>query len=643
MSEPRPDPAFEALLDFLKRARSFDFTGYKRTSLERRFRRRMDALGCTAYADYLDYLEVHPEEYAALFDALLINVTEFFRDPEAWDELRADVVPGLMEAGGDGPIRVWSAGCATGQEAYTLAMVLAEAMGEPAYRERVKIYATDIDDEALATGRLGVYSHKHLESVPSELKERYFERADQRFAFRKDLRRTVIFGRNNLVSDAPISRLDLLVCRNTLMYFNAETQGRILRHFHFALSDHGALMMGKSEMMVSHRDLFGAIDPTKRMFRKLDRARPMPARIAGLAAGDPAEPAIGEDERGSRDAALDVGPQAQILISRTGLLTFANLPARALFGIGHEAFGRPFRDLELSYQPAELRTPVEEVMRERRRIALGEVRYKPPKGEERRLDIHVVPLISDGAVHGVSVTFEDVSRYAALQTELDGNRRDLELAYEELQSTIDELETTNEELQSANEELQTTNEELQSTNEELETMNEELQSTNEELETINDELRDRTGELNQVNDFLETILTSLAIGVAVVDRDQRVQVWNHRAEDLWGVRQDEAVDHHLLSLDIGLPVEQLAGPLRAVLGGGSGRERAVIEAVNRRGRTIGCATTILPLASGVDGGNVRGAIILMENVAELAADGDGSPAQARADGDGSRAQPRADV
>ena len=237
-------------------------------------------------------------------------------------------------------------------------------------------------------------------------------------------------------------------------------------------------------------------------------------------------------------------------------------------------------------------------------------------GEPRRLDVTVVPLLpSAGPAHGVSIVFEDVSRYVALQRELEGNRRDLELAYEELQSTIDELETTNEELQSANEELQTTNEELQSTNEELETMNEELQSTNEELETINDELRDRTAELNQVNEFLEAILTSLGIGVVVVDRQQRVQIWNDRAEDLWGVRQDEAVDHHLLSLDIGLPVERLAGPLRSVLGGGSERELAMLDAVNRRGRTIQCATTILPLltSGGGDGQVVRGAIVLMED------------------------------
>ena len=213
-------------------------------------------------------------------------------------------------------------------------------------------------------------------------------------------------------------------------------------------------------------------------------------------------------------------------------------------------------------------------MRDRRRVTVGEATFAPERGDPRRLDVSVTPLLSDENVAlGASIAFEDVTRYAALQTKLDGNRRDIELAYEELQSTIDELETTNEELQSANEELQTTNEELQSTNEELETMNEELQSTNEELETINDELRERTGELNQVNDFLETILTSLGFGVAVLDAHQRVQVWNRRAEDLWVPRAYEAVDNHFLSLDIGLPSEQSAPALRAVLGGTSEREK----------------------------------------------------------------------
>jgi two-component system, chemotaxis family, CheB/CheR fusion protein len=612
------DSSFEALLDFLKRSRGFDFTGYKRTSLERRFRRRMDTIGCQSYGDYLDYLEVHPEEFEQLFDTLLINVTEFFRDPAAWEHVRDDVVPGLLAAKDlDEPIRVWSAGCATGQEAYTAAMVLAEHLGEDAYRERLKIYATDIDEEALTVARHAIYTPKQVESVPEELRAKYFERADERLAFRADLRRTVIFGRNNLVSDAPISRLDLLICRNTLIYLTAETQARILRHFHFALRDHGVLMLGKSEMMVSHRDIFEAADLNRRIFRKHSRTPSLQARVSGLADGSRAiELPLSEDERATRESALEMGPHAQVIVSRSGTLTFANLPARALFAIGIESFGRPFHELELSYQPSELRTPIEEALRERRRVPVGEVHFQPAKGDERTLDVTVVPLLPNGGPpHGVAIVFEDVSRYSRLQRELEGNRRDLELAYEELQSTVDELETTNEELQSANEELQTTNEELQSTNEELETMNEELQSTNEELETINDELRERTAELNQVNEFLEAILTSLGIGVAVIDRQQRVQVWNHRAEDLWGLRNDEAVEHHLLSLDIGLPTEQLAGPLRAVLGGASDREDAVVQAVNRRGRAIRCATTILPLVApnGDHGEAVRGAILLMED------------------------------
>src|SRR4051794_9640370 len=441
MSGAERDPALETLLEFLKRSRGFDFTGYKRTSLERRLRRRMDSVGCQTFGDYLDYLEVHPDEYGQLFDTLLINVTEFFRDPPAWEHLREEVLPGLLAGKPpEEPVRVWSAGCASGQEAYSAAMVLVELLGLESFLERVKIYATDIDEDALSTARLATYSVKEVAGVPEPLRERHFEPVDQRFAFRKDLRRNVVFGRNNLIADAPISRLDLLICRNTLMYFTAETQGRILRHFHFALRDEGMLMLGKSEMMISHRDVFTAVDINRRIFRKLDRVPSLQTRVNGMA-GD-AEPLAlppSADERASRDSALDAGPHPQIIVSRTGVLTFANLPARALFGIGVGDLGHPFSDLELSYQPTELRTPVDEAMRERRRVSVGEVTFQPPKGDERILDVAIVPLLSGGGTpQGVSIVFEDISRYSRLQHELEGNRRDLELAYEELQSTIDE-------------------------------------------------------------------------------------------------------------------------------------------------------------------------------------------------------------
>src|ERR1044071_43273 len=330
----------------------------------------MEAIKCESYGDYLDYLEVHPEEYGQLFDTLLINVTEFFRDPPAWEHLRDDVLPDLLAAKeAEAPIRVWSAGCASGQEAYSAAIVLAELLGEEAYLKRVKIYATDVDEDALTTARHAIYTQKQLEGMPEGLRSKYFERADQRMGFRKDLRRTVIFGRNNLISDAPISRLDLLICRNTMMYFTAETQGQILRHFHFALSDRGVLMLGKSEMMISHRDMFAAVDINCGIFRKLEGPASPQARVSGLTNGaDPIELPLSEDERVSRDSALEIGPRPHVIVSRTGTLTFANLPARALFGIGLDALGRPFQDLDLSYQPVDLRTPIDDAISDRRRV-----------------------------------------------------------------------------------------------------------------------------------------------------------------------------------------------------------------------------------------------------------------------------------
>jgi two-component system, chemotaxis family, CheB/CheR fusion protein len=484
----------------------------------------------------------------------------------------------------------------------------------------VKIYATDVDEEALAAARQGVYGPKEMESVPDDLRERYFEQHGARHAFRKDLRRTLIFGRNNLVSDAPISRLDLLVCRNTLMYFTSETQGRILRHFHFALREGGVLMLGRSEMMTSHRALFATDDVQKRVFRKLPQGATLGTRVMGVVNGDAAPTT--PDERSARDAALDAGPHAQLLVSRDGVVAFANAAARALFGLDDRAIGRPLTESAVGREPVDLRGPVDDAFSHRRHMTVDDVTFTPADGEPRRLCVNVIPLvIGDDAPVGVLISFEDATRYATMQEDLDRSRRDLEAAYEELESTIDELETTNEELQSANEELQTTNEELQSTNEELETMNEELQSTNEELETINDELRERTTELNQVNEFLEVILTSLGVGVAVVDHSGLVKVWNRGAEELWGLRQDEAVEQHFLGLDIGLDPTRLATQLRSVMADGEAH-RLKLEAVNRRGRSMSCFVSVLPLVSaGSDGdgdgdGAVRGAIVLMENDVE---------------------------
>ncbi|HEX2286618.1 MAG TPA: protein-glutamate O-methyltransferase CheR, partial [Mycobacterium sp.] len=309
------EASFEALLHYMRDTRGFDFTGYKRTSLMRRVRHRMERTGVETYEQYLDVLQASSDEFAALFNTILINVTSFFRDPPAWEFLRAEVVPSMLaERGARDPIRVWSAGCASGQEAYSLAMVLAEQLGTEAFRERVKIYATDIDEHALTQGRAASYDPKTVESVPPELLERYFDLTDGRYVFSKDLRRAVIFGRNDLVKDAPISRVDLLVCRNTLMYFTADTQRNVLARLHFALAPLGTLFLGHAEMLLSHGDRFTPLNMDNRIFRKaagshghIDRFDNV--TVNGDRHGD--LPGLGP----VRDLAFRASPVAQIVVT----------------------------------------------------------------------------------------------------------------------------------------------------------------------------------------------------------------------------------------------------------------------------------------------------------------------------------------
>jgi two-component system CheB/CheR fusion protein len=579
--------AFDRLLHYLKEARGFDFTGYKRTSLMRRVSHQMQTIAMTGYDEYRDYLELHPEEFTSLFNTVLINVTSFFRDTEAWAHLRGEILPALVEQKAGAPIRIWSAGCATGEEAYTLAMCLSEEIGLDKVREQVKIYATDVDEEALAEARLATFHERQLRSVPRDLVDKYFENSGQRYTFVKELRRTVIFGRNDLVQDAPISHIDLLLCRNTLMYFNAETQASIVRRLHFALENTGVLFLGKAEMLLTHSSVFTPIDLKRRFFRKvvIPNARNERTLLIG------ASPTFGQpphdDYPGKvRQEALNASPVAQIVLDAAGRVFSSNQRAADLFGLTSRENGRLLQDLEVSYRPVELRSPVEQALSERHPVSIQGVEWT--RGSTSLwLDIEVAPLMdADGAVLGTTVSFSDVSRARHLQDELEFAHRQLETAYEELQSTNEELETTNEELQSTVEELETTNEELQSTNEELETMNEELQSMNDELQTTATERRERTDEVSRLNGFLEMVLTAMQAGIAVVSHDLQVQVWNARAEELWGLRQEEVVGQHLLNLDIGLPVEGVRPLIRQALADPPGQASAVLDAVNRRGHSI---------------------------------------------------------
>ena len=605
MSEP--DPSFERLLEFVRDERGFDYTGYRRPTLTRRFEKRLQAVGADDWAAYREYLDRHPEEFAELFNTILINVTGFFRDRETWDVVAAEVIPRLLEERpADGAIRVWSAGCASGEEPYTVAMLLAEALGEEAFRRRVKIYATDVDEDALAEAREASYNLKQLEKVPEELRERYFVQVNHGFVFRNDLRRGVIFGRNDLHRDPPISRVDLLVSRNTLMYFGPEVQQRILANFYFGLGHGGFLIVGKAEALQSGRNFFTPFDLKRRIFVK-DGAADPGFRLPRL----PVAPLEREQPPDLGEAAFEHAPMAQVVVDGQNRVAAINQAARAMFSLRQRDVGRQLQDLELSYRPVELRSLIDEVRDEHHPLIRRDVRWQKGNEEARTLEVEVAPIALPGEEFaGVIVSFLDATEHRALQDDLERARRELETAYEELQSTVEELETTNEELQSTNEELETTNEELQSTNEELETMNEELQSTNEELETMNDELRDRTDETLHANTFLASVLSSIHQGVVVVDRTLRIVAWSRRAAELWGLRDDEVEGEHLLNLDIGLPVRRLREPIKHVLGGDDAAE-IELDGHDRRGKAVRVRISFAPLRNRPEAEAPDGAILLV--------------------------------
>ena len=540
------DARFEALLDYLKGTRGFDFTAYKRSSLMRRIQKRLQAIGIESYDAYQAYLEAHPDEFGLLFNTILINVTSFFRDPEAWVYLTSQIVPHILSGSRpDSAIRVWSTGCASGEEAYTLAMVLAEQLGIEAFRRRVKIYASDVDEDALMQARHATYTASQVGDVPPELLSKYFVRIDDRYLFHKDIRRSIIFGRHDLVQDAPISRVNLLVCRNTLMYFTRETQAKVLNRFHFALRNGGVLFMGRAELLLTHGELFTPVELKWRVFSKtvpqnFRDAVPLPERQEERAS-------MSTDDR-LQVLSLETDPVARVVVRADGILTFANGRARVLFRLTQTDVGKRLRDLEMSFRPIELRSLIQDAMTQHRPMARKDIHWPADSGEARFFDLEVVPLMDgSGEMLGVQLSFTDVSRYRRLQ---------------------------------------------------------------EELETTNTELRVRSDELNTANAFLHSILTGLEVAVVVVDPKLQVLAWNHRAEDLWGLRAAEVQGRHLMNLDIGLPVEQLRQPIRAVLAGETNRAELTLDCRNRRGRAVRCPITCTQL-SGANG-DTLGAILLIE-------------------------------
>ena len=585
------DRDLEALLEFLRETRGLDFTGYKRASLERRIRKRLDAVDVSSFQAYQDFLEANPDEQSLLVDTILINVTSFFRDTPAWTYLAEETIPTVISAKDPNePIRVWSAGCASGEEAYSLAMVFADHLGLDAFKARVKIFATDVDEAALAQGRAAIYGAKQLQPVGDERLEKYFEPVEAGYRFRADCRRSVIFGRNDITSDAPISRLDLLVSRNVLMYFTSPTQRQVLRRFHYALADDGHLFLGKAETIFAHSDLFVPVNTSYRVFARA----PGPPRREQLAlVGTEPNQGTGSSSGLLSDLAAAAAPVARLIVDIDGQLVETNPKAQAMLGLTSGDIGRPLADLEVSHHPIQLRPQIERAYADSAPVVVRDVERTLADGQTQHLEVRIAPLSDSSGVNlGVVVSYTDVTELASVRADLETAANELATSNSDLHTANEELETSNEELQSTNEELETTNEELQSANEELETMNEELQSGNEELATMNEQLLSQTGRIEQGERFLDSILNSLVVGIAVIDPNLDVMVWNRAAEDLFGLRAEEATRRSFLALDIGLPVGEVGPMLHELLATNPTDpvdvKEIVLDAVDRRGLPMKC-------------------------------------------------------
>jgi two-component system, chemotaxis family, CheB/CheR fusion protein len=590
MMENRVTPeGVDAVLEYLRQSRGADFSLFKRSALIRQIARRRRQTRVASLEGYLQYLDKHPDEVSRLLDALFDEMNQFFRDPEMWELLGREIVPAIVAGKDDDePIRIWSAGCVSGEEVFTLAIVLAESLGLEQFRHRVSIYATEASDDVIAKERQAIYDAKMLEPVGAARRSRYFEGASNRYKLRRDIRRSIVFGRHDLVHDVPISRLDLLICRNVLVYLDRQTQARVLGRFHYALNPRGFLLLGRVDTLLDPAHLFEPADLGLRMFRKKVSHD---AQALGPGTSN-------AEHRG--DSTVQLGQEvftamsvAQLVVDADGTLALVNRLARTMFDLDGNDLGRPFRDLELAYRPIELRSLIDRARIEGTEVVRRGVERALPLEGTQYLDVQVRPLHDPhGVFLGAMISFEDTTEARQAESELRHASEKLQAAHEELQSANEELETTNEELRATVEELEATNEELHAINEEHEAMNEELQSTNKELRFMNEQVHDRTEELKHSTLLLEAILGNIGSGIVVVDQELDILVWSKRMQDLWGLRADEVQGRSLAKLDIGLPVTDLLESLRDCLAGCSGGRDLVVSAMERRGRTLRCRVSM---------------------------------------------------
>jgi two-component system CheB/CheR fusion protein len=567
---PRPaalpagtDAHVQKLLILLRQATGVDFTHYKSSTIHRRIARRMLLKKIANVREYVETLRRDGAERDALYQDILIHVTSFFREPETYQTLKTQIIPKLM-AGKAEPdaLRVWVPGCSTGEEAYSIAIVLAEYFGHRRGKTPVQIFATDLSEPAIDYARAGVYGGSTLAEVSPERLAQFFVKSNGRYQVAQSIRDMCTFARQDLTQDPPFSRIDLISCRNVLIYFEPLLQRKVLAAFHYALNKNGVLQLGKSETLNAVPDLFTPVERKGKFYRKQVAAH-NPYFVA-MAAGHstsqpdkplkPATPAADLQREADRivwsryaHAGVIVDKDLQILHFRGDTSPYI-APASGTASLHLLKMAR--NDLLADLRAAFLKAKKENapVRREGIRVIDG--------GQAREVSLDVVPLSAlDVAERHFLILFEEVPRRAAKairERKADiapaaKLQQELLAARQHLQAVIEEQETTNEELKASNEEALSNNEELQSTNEELETAKEELQSTNEELVTLTEQQASRNVELGQLNDDLRNVLDGVQIPILMLGNDRRIRRVTPSAEKLFNV----------LPSDVGRPINDL--------------------------------------------------------------------------------------
>jgi two-component system CheB/CheR fusion protein len=548
-----------------------DFSHYKEKTMVRRVQRRMQILQINSVPDYVEHLRKQPGELRLLFQELLIGVTQFFRDASAFEALEQEVIPKIVERhGADDAIRVWVPGCATGEEAYSIGILLKEATLKRQASPLIQVFGTDINEQAIEAARTARYRAAQIAGVDPVRLKRWFAIDGDEYCPIREIRELCIFATHSVIKDPPFSRLDLISCRNLLIYLDPELQDRLTRVFHYALRPGGALFVGTSEGMARHIRLFTVADKRHRIFERSESTSelpdlPVPARNDAPAANPsgPRPVAAREDviERAARRVMEKHAPAYVVIDRNHEILRFSGQTGRYLGPSPGTASLNLFGLLQRSLRPG-VRGAVQEALATRRQ-SIHEAITLETDGDRHLVDLIVEPFPEPHDTGVCIVAFRDrhgaPARGAADKVRSGGpaNPQTAELEAElagtrvRLQATIDELETANEEMKSANEEYQSVNEELQSANEELETSKEELQSVNEELQTVNTELNNKNEVLGRANSDLRNLLDSTEIATIFLDSDLCVTNFTPALTDLFPLRE----------VDRGRPITEIVGRL----------------------------------------------------------------------------------